>query len=78
VATRSSVLEAVADRLSTRQLGHPLRVGIEGICGAGDDDPFADARRAATTLLDGALGGAPAPLDVEAELLPAPLSPAPT
>jgi uridine kinase len=35
VATREAVLGLLADRLSALELGHPVRVGIDGICGAG-------------------------------------------
>ncbi|MBM7503908.1 uridine kinase [Agromyces aurantiacus] len=33
--TRSDVLDAVARRLVERDPGHPLRVGVDGVCGVG-------------------------------------------
>ncbi|GGI43703.1 uridine kinase [Agromyces flavus] len=33
--TRSAVLDEVARRLSERDAGHPLRIGIDGVCGVG-------------------------------------------
>jgi uridine kinase len=39
---RDAVLRWVADRVEERQLGHPVRVGIDGVCGAGKT-MFADA-----------------------------------
>jgi uridine kinase len=32
---RADLLDRVADRLSSRRLDHPLRVGIDGVCGSG-------------------------------------------
>lgn len=34
-AARSAVLNAVAERLLAREPGHPLRVGVDGVCGSG-------------------------------------------
>jgi uridine kinase len=39
--SRESVLNGVADRLSAVDLGHPVRVGIDGVCGVGKST-FAD------------------------------------
>jgi len=39
---REAVLRWVADRIEERDLGHPVRVGIDGVCGAGKT-MFADA-----------------------------------
>lgn len=35
MSTRDAVLRSVADRLTAQDLAHPVRVGIDGICGAG-------------------------------------------
>jgi len=35
VTDRAAVLEHLADRLASAGLGHPLRVGIDGVCGSG-------------------------------------------
>jgi uridine kinase len=35
VLTREAVLDEVARRLCAREPGHPLRVGVDGVCGAG-------------------------------------------
>ena len=32
---RSAVLSSVAQRLAANRPGHPLRVGIDGVCGSG-------------------------------------------
>ena len=32
---RAALLERIAERIASRRLGHPLRVGIDGVCGAG-------------------------------------------
>lgn len=39
--SRAEVLQAVAARLAARDPGHPLRVGIDGVCGSGKSR-FAD------------------------------------
>jgi uridine kinase len=39
---RDDVLAQVADRLSAHNLGHPVRVGIDGVCGVGKSTFAAD------------------------------------
>ena len=43
--TRESVLGVVARHLSKREVGHPLRVGIDGVCGAGKTTFLVDLAR---------------------------------
>jgi len=48
---RDEVLQRIAARLASRELGHPLRVGIDGVCGSGKTT-FARDLAAALTASD--------------------------
>jgi uridine kinase len=45
---RADLLARIADRFASRRLGHPLRVGIDGVCGSGKTT---FARELAATLV---------------------------